>query len=219
MDKNRSLLPWYFNHTLSESERSVVETWLQSDPDAKARYQGIRQSAQIITTQEEQAPPAQVRTRLLAQIRKQPVRTKYSSHPWIWGVPMMLLIFILLWLMVQPGTQLQWTVSGNTPADFRIYRAPAGSGQFTLIEEMPAAPAQQTYQYADYLVVPGQNYQYRIEVRDQSGNTSLSQTAVSDSLMTLAAQIAILLTSFMLTFGIITVSQEIRQIQQSYFAV
>jgi hypothetical protein len=103
---------------------------------------------------------------------------------------------------------LQWSSIENTPASFRIYRAAAGSEQFELIEELPASPHQHSYHFSDFLLIPGRNYQYLIEVRDQWGNTSLSQVAMSDSTMILASQIALLLTSFMVTFGLITIMQE-----------
>ena len=214
MDKNQSLLPWYINHTLYESEKNVIEAWLQRDSDAKMLHQEIQQFAQIISGQETKSPPTRVRTNLLIRVREQPSQSIAGTHPWVWGIPLMLLIFLLLWLVVQPVTQLRWSTSGNLTATFRIYRAPAGSGNFSLIKELPASPTQQTYQFADLFVVPGQDYQYIIEISDQSGNTTISQTEMSNSLMTLAAQIAILLTSFMLTFGIITVTQEIKSSPQ-----
>ena len=103
----------------------------------------------------------------------------------------MLLIFMLLWLIVQPVTQLHWSTNGNAPELFRIYRSQVGVGQYQLIEELAAIPSQQIYQYSDLVVVPGRNYQYIIEVRDQSGNTSLSQTVMSNSLMTFAAALVV----------------------------
>ena len=131
----------------------------------------------------------------------------------------MLLIFILLWLIVQPVTQLQWSTNGNAPELFRIYRSQVGDEQYQLIEEMPAIPSQQIYQYSDLIVVPGRNYQYIIEVHDQSGNTSLSQTVMSNSLMTLAAQISILLTSIVLTFGLVALTLEVKSFPQLQLTV
>ena len=88
---------------------------------------------------------------------------------------------------------------------------------FTLIKELPASHTQQTYQFSDYLIVPGQNYQYIVEVLDQNGNTAFSQAVISQSMISLVAQAAILLTSFMLVFGLITVSEGNKPNRSSYF--
>ena len=218
MDKNKLLLPWYINDTLSESEKTSVEMWIQRDLNAVEDYQSTQRISQVLRTQDSHAPSNKVRTQLLTLIQKQPIRSKSRVHPWLWGGPIMLLIFILLWIIAQPGTQLRWSINGNTPATSLIYRAPVGSEQFVLIEELTATTTQPTYQYADLLVVPGQTYQYMIEIRDQNGNTTRSQTAMSDSQMTLAAQIALLITSFILTLGIIKVSQEIKFFPQLHLS-
>jgi len=210
MDKNKSLISWHINDTLDESEKSAVEDWLQNQHSAKGHYQAAQKYFKAVRSQEVMAPSIQVKTRLFERIQENPIRSNNSIHPWFWGGPIMLLTFILLLFVIQPSTKLHWTTSGNTPSAFRIYRAPAGTGHYQLIEELPATSTQQTYQYTDYLVIPGRNYQYIIEVRDQIGNTIFSQATMSDSLMTLASQIAILLTSFMLTFGMITLIEDIK---------
>jgi hypothetical protein len=209
MDEHKSILPWYINKTLTENEKNSVEFWIQQNPKGQQEYQTAHRISQITKTQEEYEPSKEVKTRIFSQIQqKKSTARQYSPNTLIWGGPILVLIFILLWLIIQPGTQLQWSTIGSTPASFRIYRAAAGSEQFELIEELPASSHHNSYYYSDFLLVPGQNYQYIIEVRDQWGNTSLSQVAMSDSMMILASQIALLLTSFMLTFGLITIMQE-----------
>ena len=130
----------------------------------------------------------------------------------------MFFIFIILWLVVQPGTLLQWTINGNSPESFLIYRASEGSTQFVLIDELSATPSQINYQYADVLVVPGQTYHYLIEIRDQYGNSIRSQATTNDSQMAAASQIALFLTSFILTLGIIKVLQEVKNYPQFHFS-
>ena len=193
MKKLKSLLQWQADKPLAEK-----------DP-----FSADEKILQAVRSQEMQTPSPHVLIRLLDEVGRPP-KQFWLSQPWLWGIPMMMLIFSLLWLVLQPGNQLQWVAVGSQPATFRIYRAPARTMAFELIEELPANPHQQTYQYADALVFPGLTYQYRIEVRDQRGNTISSSTAISNAWMTSATQIAILLTGFMLTFGIITIVEEIK---------
>ncbi len=192
---------------------------MQRDQNARIHFNSTLQLSQILHSQTSHAPSSKAKDLLLNKVHNRSIQTKSGVFPWLWGGPTMLLIFILLWLIVQPVTQLQWSTNGNTPELFRIYRSQAGDGQYELIEELPAIPTQQIYQYSDLIVVPGRNYQYKIEVRDQSGNTSLSQTVMSNSLMTFAAQISILLTSMVLTFGLITLTQEVKSFHQLQFTV
>jgi len=218
MDKDKLLLPWYINETLSDREKTSVEMLIQVDPDAKLDYQSTQRASQVIRTQDFHVPSNHVRKQLLALVHEQPSRSKIKFHNWLWGAPIMLLISIILWLIVQPGTLLRWSINGDTPATFRIYRAPVGSTQFVLIDELKATPQQPSYQYADLLVVPGQTYQYMIEIRDQNGITIRSQAAISNSQMTFAAQIALLLTSLIFTFGIIKITQEIKSFPQLFLS-
>jgi hypothetical protein len=219
MDPQKSLLPWYINKTLTENEKNSVEDWIHRDTKGQKEYQTAHRISQIVKTQEEYEPSREVKTRIFSQIQqKKSTARQYSPNTLIWGGLIMVMIFILLWLIVQPGTQLQWSTIGNTSASFRIYRAAAGNEQFELIEELPASPHQHSYHFSDFLLIPARNYQYIIEVRDQWGNSSLSQVAMSDSTMILASQIALLLTSFMLTFGLITIIQEFKLPQNSQIA-
>ncbi len=219
MDKVKKLIPWYINNTLSDIEKKSVEIWIQRDPYARMHHKRIQQLSKVLHTQTSQVPSPEINALLLKQVKKQPIQSKNNIYSWLWSGPTMLLIFILLWLIVQPVTQLQWSTNGNAPELFRIYRSQVGDGQYQLIEEMPAIPSQQIYQYSDLIVVPGRNYQYIIEVRDQSGNTSLSQTVMSNSLMTLAAQISILLTSIVLTFGLVALTLEVKSFPQLQLTV
>ncbi len=163
-------------------------------------------------------PSLQVRAKIISDIQ-QPAVQQNSFSQWIWGVPLATLIFALLWLMIQPGNQLQWSVNGSEAAAFRVYRAPIGDTTFEFVDELPADPAQQSYQFADPLMIPGLNYNYAIETIDQFGNISISQVAASNSMMNFAAQIAILLTSFFLAFGMITIAQEITSPSQLYLVL
>lgn len=209
MNKFKSLLPWSTNDSIAEKETCSEDASWQRLTIPDIPYEKIQKVAQTIRSQKLHTPSPEVITKILAKA-DQPVRNRWIFTSWLWGIPLMLLIFSLLWLVLQPGNQLQWVALGNRPATFHIYRAPSGTNGFKLIEELPVNPTQQSYQYADAFVLPGQNYQYRIEVRDQSGNTITSSTAIGNTWMTSVSQIAILLTGFMLTFGIITIVEEIK---------
>jgi len=215
MNGPKELLPWYLNESLTTKEKEAVEAWLQRDEQA----QGMQETADIIreaiVSQPNQAPSRQVKTQLLAKIHQPQPRKSFLSAPLAWGLPVATLLFALLWLLVRPGTQLQWSVDGDNLSAFRIYRAPAGSTTFELIEELPASVEQQTYEYSDLAVFPGQTYHYVLEITDRNGRTTLSPVIANNSLSTFAAQFAILLTSFVLTFGMITIAQEIKTFPQS----
>ena len=215
MNKKRALLPWYINNSLSERETLNVESWLRHDPNANAYHDSIKLIAGSIQTQKEFSPSHQLRANIISKIQ-QPVRQPRSFSQWIWSIPLTAIIFALLWLSIQPGNQLQWSVRGSEPVAFRIYRAPVGNTTFELIDELDAVPTQQSYNFADPVILPGQNYHYAIETVDQFGNTSISQVASSSTMMVLATQFAILLTSLMLTFGMITIAQEITSPLQLY---
>lgn len=218
MNKNKELLPWYINRTLSEKESQSVEAWLQGDPGAGIHQNSIKQIARVINSQETITPSQHVRARILSDIQ-QPTRSRINTSQWVWGIPLVVLFFALLWLMIQPGNQLQWSVQGSDAAAFRVYRAPIGQSDFEFIEELPASPSQEIYHFADPLILPGQNYHYAIETVDQSGNTSISRVVINNSFMAAAAQFAILLTSLMLTFGMITIAKEFEPNLQSHIVV
>jgi len=109
----KSLLPWYVNGSLDVEERQVVETWLQGDDDAAERQRELQQFSAMMNRQEDRMPPRRVDARLFSQIRKQPSRWS-GFLQWSWGFPVAALFFALLWLIVQPGAQLQWSVQGDT---------------------------------------------------------------------------------------------------------
>ena len=218
MEKTKLLIPWYINKTLSRSENKAVQNLIKHHPNLLDDYQITQRISNILQAQESLAPSNRVKNHLLTTVHNQPIRSKNPLHTWLWAVPMMLFIFIILWLVVQPGTLLQWSINGNSPESFLIYRAPEGSTQFVLIDELSATPFQPNYQYADILVVPGQTYQYLIEVRDQNGNTTRSHATTNNAQMALAAQIALFITSSIITFGIIKVLQEIKTFPQLHYS-
>ena len=219
MNAPKDLLPWYLNESLTTKEKEAVEAWLQRDEHAQRFHEATQITRKAVVSQAPQTPSRQVETQLLAKIRQPQPRKSFLSAPLAWGLPVAALLFALLWLLVRPGTQLRWSVDGDNLSAFRIYRAPAGSTTFELIEELPASVEQQTYQYSDLAVFPGQTYHYVLEITDRNGRTTLSPVIANNSISTFAAQFAILLTSFVLTFGMITIAQEIKTFPQSQLSI
>ena len=217
MKKQEKLLPWYINNTLSEEEKTSVEEWLERDIRAAAKHHKVQQIATVVESSKKLSPSTRIDTRSLIRSHESNGRN-WKAKPFVWGTPIAVIVFLLLWLFLQPGPHLQWSIQGVGVAAFRIYRAPLGSEQFELIEELPAEPTQQTYQYADSFVAPWKSYQYLIEVRDSNGTTILRRAATNDSLMTITPHIAILLTSLFLTFGMISLTQEIK-LSRHYFLI
>ena len=203
----KSLLPWYVNGSLDVEERQVVETWLQGDDDAAEMQRELQQFSAMMNRQEDRMPPRRVDARLFSQIRKQPSRWS-GFLQWLWGFPVAVLLFALLWLIVQPGAQLQWSVRGDTVSEFRVYRAPVGSTTFELVATLPAVAGQRSYQYRDLAIFPGKSYHYTIEIVDQAGNISRSPVVASNPWESLVVYTTIVLTSFVLTFGMIAIASE-----------
>ena len=106
MEKTNLLIPWYLNETLSESEKIAVQNLINHHPDSLDDYQITQRISKILQSQESIAPSNRVKNHLLNIVNNQPKRSKNTTHPWLWGVPMMIFVFIILWLVVQPGTLL-----------------------------------------------------------------------------------------------------------------
>jgi hypothetical protein len=210
MSDQESLLPWYINKSLSASEQQGVETWLQHNPDSAARMHTTQRIAATITAQDLKKPSPRVESKLLARIR-QSEKKPIGIQQWAWSLPLAALLFIILWVIVQPSTQLQWSVNGDNLAAFRVYRAPAGSTTFELLEELPAASDQTSYEFIDGTTTfPGRTYHYAIEIVAQNGSTAVSPVVSNNTLIALSSQFAILLTGFILTFGMITIVRELK---------
>lgn len=210
MDKHKDLLPWYINNTLSDNEELFVNRWIQEDPEAECLYQNVQLISQTILEQENQTPSLLVKNRVRTISQNQHHQPITTPNLWTLASLLMLFIFMFMWLVIQPGTQLEWSINGDAPAEFRILRAPAGSSNYEIIHEFATESSRQIYHFADFLVIPGRSYQYRIEVRDQNGNTDQSQVIIGNPQMILASQLSILLTSIILAFGIIILAREIK---------
>ncbi len=190
------LLPWYVNQTLSHVERDAVEDWLKTQPAATDRLTTVSELRSAINAQPRLAPSPAVRQQLLAQIKTRQPSPKHLARPaWLVGSAVALVLLVALWLVVQPGIALQWSVTGTGVNTYRVYRAPADSEEFSLISEIPAQHNAEAYSFTDITSLPGQTYTYVIEAVTQTGQTTLSPLAIGHGLDVLPAQLALILTS------------------------
>lgn len=190
------LLPWYANHTLSAAERDAVEDWLKTQPDAGERLAAIKALHSAVSTQPKLAASPIVRQRLLAQIMIRGQMSHRLARPaWLVGSAVALVLLVALWIVVQPGIALQWSVTGDGVSTYRVYRAPVDGEEFNLISEVPAQNHAQVYSFTDITPLPGQTYTYVVEAVTHTGQTTLSPLAVGRGSDVLPAQLALILTS------------------------
>jgi hypothetical protein len=197
------LAPWYLNQTLTAGEKESYEAWLEANPGAKEDlhiWQGIRQA---VGEQPRPVPAAGLLQQTKARIQAARVEKEHSR--WTWqaragGIATMVLVFVLLWGILKPVTTLRWSIYGNVPATFKLYRAPEGSQDYRLIREIPARENQYVYVYNDLLSVPGRAYQYRVEGFNHSGVIMSSQAVISNPRTVLPGQLSILLTSMIMGY-------------------
>jgi hypothetical protein len=204
-----TLLSAYINETLNPVQRKLVELWLERNEKARQTAENLKILQTAVQRQPRRTPAPAVFERIQAQIRVQaPHNSISNSRPAqapVQGFPLLLLsLFTLLlvaavvWQTLPPGIVLQWSVEGRTPETFRIYRAEvdasteADSGQFELLEELPASETAE-YTFIDFRLLPGQNYVYRVEGLTAAGQAAASQTIAGQGIDALPGQLAILL--------------------------
>ena len=210
----RDLLPWYVNQTANSTERRQVEDWLKQEPDAARQLQVWQQVRKAVRAQPRTAPAPVVRRRLAAQIAsKSTAQLQPTAAPrWLslaGGLGVALSMLILLWAVMRPGISLQWSVSGQSPAAFQLYRAPVGSDRFELVSVVHAQPNMQNYTFVDTTLWPGQAYRYRVEAPNQA---VVSDTIAVNGMDLLPIQLAIVLSSL---FTGVAVAYALRQLTRS----
>ncbi len=191
-----ALLPWYANHTLSATERDVVNAWLKSHPEVApsllAEVENIREA---VGSHPHLSPSPVVRRRLLARLRGERQPRQLARSAWLIGSVVALVLLVTLWIVVQPGIALQWSVEGGSANAYRIYRAPSGSQDFQLLSEVPARTNLQSYSFIDITSLPGQMYTYVVEAVTENGQTSRSPLAIGSGWDVVPAQLALIMTS------------------------
>jgi len=169
---------------------SVEEHRIQSDELAHLRY--------AVKSQPLLMPPEALRKRLMAAVGPQ---RRPALARWGLGFGMAVLAFVLLWAVVKPGVVLGWTVNGNPPAAYRIYRSPTSGDGRVLVRELEASPVENSYQYVDLFILPAAHYTYAIEGVAPDGRTVARQAVAVDSSTVLPGQLAILVASLLVGWG------------------
>jgi hypothetical protein len=191
-----TLLPWYVNCTLSDTERAIVETWLKTQPAAKAKLAAVNGLRSAISAQPDIVPAQAVRRQLSARLKTERRAPAWLARSAWWLGPMVaVMLLVVLWAVAQPGIALQWSVAGNGASAYRVYRAPADSKEFSLLSEMPAQVDTRAYTFTDVTPLPGQTYTYIVEVITNNGRSLVSQPIIGRGLDALPAQLALILTS------------------------
>lgn len=192
------LVPAYLNRTLSVSEHCAVEDWLRRDLGARTELMAWQQLRNAAIDQPKTAPAPAVKQRLMARTRTLPQASSLAQWlPWACGAVLAALVLIALWIVIQPGIGLQWSVTRGSPSGFKIYRAPVGSSDFDVVHEVPAQPDTQNYTYVDTPILPNQSYVYRVDSLEQDQSTQ-SQTVAVSTQVALVDQLMMLLTSLII---------------------
>jgi hypothetical protein len=191
-------LPAYAGGLVHGWRRLLLKSWLAHDGAARKQLGQIETLRREVRRQPQEQPSAEVFLRIQAAMAEEvrPVRTPSKLIAvWAAAIVIALATLLLVWQALPPGISLEWSVEGQLPTAFRVYRAPisaespAPSQPFTLLDEVEASDASAAYQFTDWLPLPGQAYVYRVEALDQSGQPTASQTVIGRGLEALAGQL------------------------------
>jgi hypothetical protein len=161
-------------------------------------------------------PNPAIYNRIITAAQFVAVRRPGIWRPSLIWVPIVLLLILagtLLWRVLPPGLVVQWSVEGEPPATFRVYRAPIESSEiddFTLIGELSAEAGVVDYGFTDLRLIPGQNFSYRVEAISETGLLATSQAMVGNSLEALPGQLLLLLVITVTSLGIYTLIRQIK---------
>lgn len=202
-----ALLPSYLNNTLSAVEQRRVEEWLRCEPRARAEMEAWQRLRAIVHNQPSSLPSAAIKRRLMTRIQTAPKFSRAARWlPWTSGVVFAVIVSIVLWIILQPGIGLKWSVSDANMSSFRIYRAPSGSTDFSVVREIPAQPGIQEYTYIDTSLSLNPNYIYRVEGESSSLEAS-SPTITANAQEVMQNQLIILLISLITGLSSIILSR------------
>ncbi len=196
-----SLLPLYANGRANRLQRMLVEFRLKDDESARQRLvlvrdlqRGLREDASV--------PSNAVWARIHASIKENPSPT---IQPGVWrlGMGLAVLLLLIVWFAFPPKVVLEWTVAGNIPQEFHIYRArEAGSQEFMLLQEIPGNETLEDYRFVDLQLLPSRYYAYKIEAISQNGEPLSTELIFADGTSTLPSQLALLLTLSVSFYGL-----------------
>ena len=220
-------LPAYAAGTVRGWRRQVLKVWLSRDPEARERLRQLEALQVDIGRQPQVEPSANVYRYLQAAVAQEAKPVARPARPtiaWVAAIVIALASLVLVWQARPPGISLEWSVQGQLPNAFRVYRAPvapdsvAPSQPFILLDEIEADGATAAYRFTDWLSLPGQNYVYLVEALDQSGQPTASQTVIGRGLDALTGQLFTLaVLGLLLTSMVLMVRSNYRSYAPSLF--
>jgi hypothetical protein len=125
---------------------------------------------------------------------------------WAAGFGISLLVFTILWQLVNPGVELQWALNVSMPATFRIYRSPRTDSEPVLVQEIQVQANGKDFHFVDKFIPPALMHTYIIEGVDPTGETVDSKSLSVDTSNVLLTQLAILAVSLLLGWEIVMAS-------------
>jgi hypothetical protein len=165
-------------------------------------------------------PSPAVYSRIAAATRSTAIERANTWRPsliWIPIIVLLILTGVILWRVLPPGLVVQWSVEGEVPTTFRVYRAPAESTEsddFTLIGELAAETGVVNYGFTDLRLFPGRQFSYRVEGFSETGQLATSQAMVGDSLEALPGQLLLFVVIIMGGMGILTSIRQLKPPRQ-----
>ena len=206
MKKIDELFPWYINNSLDNFDREEIARALKNSNKISREVEYWRKVSRCLRNRPQKRPSESVLVGLRHEIHTQLEVKNNSSNIvfWLCSFACAMLLLIAMWQSIQPGVSLQWSVKGDLPKIFRVYRAQTGSTDFILQKEIFSMPDSFQYRYVDLLSLPGGSYIYKVEGVGATGSITLSQNLVIPPLAAFPAQLVILLTSLVGGYAIAT---------------
>ncbi|MEW6716771.1 MAG: hypothetical protein AB1345_04610 [Chloroflexota bacterium] len=195
-------IPWYLNDSLEPEGRQAVETCLEGATQAQVEF--VRQIQTSLKLLPQTAPAPYVRERLLARVAQPQPRWRFA---WAWTGLLSVLLMVLVWMVLKPGVVLRWAVSPGEVAAFRVYRAPADDGEFTLVQEVTASPEEREYRVIDWRLLPGLAYVYLIEAVTPEGGRAFQQVVTADTWGALPGQLLVVVISMLMAYILVKYAQ------------
>jgi hypothetical protein len=208
--KMRDWYPDYLNGRLPRWQARLVERWLAGSRAAReyaANLAHLQNSVRLAAPEE--LPSAEVWQGIAARLTPAAPRAAQSRARTVWaaGLAVCALLVLALWSALPPGIVLQWSVQGDAPQAFHVYRAERMGEtdiealDFALVEEMPAAAGSPAYRFMDVRLVPGHSYVYRVDALDENGQLLTSQVAAGNGWDALPGQLALVMALTITAYG------------------
>ncbi|HEY61712.1 MAG TPA: hypothetical protein G4N95_03595 [Anaerolineae bacterium] len=206
-DKNKlsRLLPWYANGTLVGKERAAIDNCLLKSVKMKRDSKDIDIIRSIVKNEPIHYPSASLKDRIIERIDKGQTVRKYKLKPadFFGSLIIWVSLFIILWLVFQPGVTIQWYLPIDSKSEtINIYRKTISSHNFKIIDQISTVNVPVQIILNDPVLIPGQNYIYRIDAYDTSGDLVYQNLVSASTSKIIVNQIILILSSISLTLAI-----------------